>query len=376
MEYSNNIIESARTMRMRGSSWEEISKSLGVDKLRIENDVWRSHPMGGKGFPLLEDEVLKLYDEGLNYTQIAQAIDKRQSYVRNVCNRHGLSKQLTPTQQKVKELRLEGKLSAEIAAELGIDTKRISALAKVVGLPFTDEEKARNKKFGHTKTDSEAKARVEMLAPGFDYVGNYTGCDGRVDIRCKVCGRVSNKSMISIRSPKTKDGVVCEYCKAEQRAIAKAEKEQEAELKAELKATERELFKLRKAKQLWMEVATCEQCGEPYLYIGRRSKYCSDDCKRIAINRKHDKRINEDNTVDRDITLEKLYRRDKGRCYICGRDCDYNDFKVIEGCFVVGDTYPTIEHVKPLCKGGLHSWDNIKLACFRCNTKKGSKYEI
>ena len=41
--------------------------------------------------------------------------------------------------------------------------------------------------------------------------------------------------------------------------------------------------------------------------------------------------------------------------------------------FVVGAMYPSIDHVKPISKGGLHEWGNVQLAHFSCNSKKGDK---
>lgn len=48
-----------------------------------------------------------------------------------------------------------------------------------------------------------------------------------------------------------------------------------------------------------------------------------------------------------------------------------NDYKVVDGNFITGRKYPTIEHVKPLSMGGKHSWNNVRCACFQCNSAKG-----
>ena len=34
----------------------------------------------------------------------------------------------------------------------------------------------------------------------------------------------------------------------------------------------------------------------------------------------------------------------------------------------------TIDHVKPLSKGGKHIWENVTTACTKCNNKKGSTF--
>lgn len=40
---------------------------------------------------------------------------------------------------------------------------------------------------------------------------------------------------------------------------------------------------------------------------------------------------------------------------------------------MVGIERLTIEHVKPLCKGGVNSIDNIAAVCKPCNCRKGSR---
>lgn len=77
--------------------------------------------------------------------------------------------------------------------------------------------------------------------------------------------------------------------------------------------------------------------------------------------------------IDKDITLKKVYQKSNGICYLCNTLTDFNDSEWKDGAFIVGEKYPTIEHIIPLSKGGLHSWDNVKCACFKCNTMKGSK---
>jgi len=82
-------------------------------------------------------------------------------------------------------------------------------------------------------------------------------------------------------------------------------------------------------------------------------------------------RYNEYNLIDKDITLQKLYDRDEGFCHLCNESCDYEDMTITdEGYYIVGEGYPSIDHVIPISRLGLHSWDNVKLAHHRCNTLK------
>ena len=70
---------------------------------------------------------------------------------------------------------------------------------------------------------------------------------------------------------------------------------------------------------------------------------------------------------------DKQQKRFRGVCAICGEPCDYCDHEERDGFFIAGDNYPSVDHIVPLAKGGLHSWDNVQLAHFKCNTLKGAR---
>ena len=76
---------------------------------------------------------------------------------------------------------------------------------------------------------------------------------------------------------------------------------------------------------------------------------------------------------DRDITLEKLYNRDRGICALCGKPCDYEDYVFRGAVFIAGNDYPSIDHIEPLSKGGSHTWENVQLAHKLCNSIKADK---
>ena len=79
---------------------------------------------------------------------------------------------------------------------------------------------------------------------------------------------------------------------------------------------------------------------------------------------------------DKDITLKKLYDRDKGICKLCGIKCDWTDIKINDNNSIVGGAYPSIDHIKPISRGGSHTWDNVQLAHHRCNSIKKDKGAI
>ena len=74
--------------------------------------------------------------------------------------------------------------------------------------------------------------------------------------------------------------------------------------------------------------------------------------------------------IDYSITLSKLIERDKGICKLCGRKVNETDYTYINDTFIAGNDYPSIDHIKPLSKGGVHQWDNVQLAHRLCNSIK------
>ena len=124
-------------------------------------------------------------------------------------------------------------------------------------------------------------------------------------------------------------------------------------------------------KTITMYRPECLECGERFKTLTKSQRICSDKCRRSRNNRRKDTRIPEAQIVDRDIALPKLYIRDKGICYLCNEKCDYSDIKTTkDGYKYAGDTYPSIDHVMPVVHGGLHAWDNIRLAHRHCNSIK------
>lgn len=209
---------------------------------------------------------------------------------------------------------------------------------------------------------------ISERAPGFEYAGNYTGSAGHVDLRCKKCGDVHTHGWHGIRHKGVK---VCPNClrieREERKAeIAEQKAQAEAERKAKAEQKEREAEARRKAR-----IHPCPVCGT----LTDRKKYCSDKCRDRVTNAKKEVKRRakiQDAMVDKNISLERLYRRDRGVCHICGGQCNWNDHEYRGRFFIAGREYPTIDHVVPLVLGGKHSWTNVKLAHLSCNSAKGA----
>lgn len=129
----------------------------------------------------------------------------------------------------------------------------------------------------------------------------------------------------------------------------------------------------------------CHTCGEVFVGKSKLSKYCSDKCSKKAGNRTKEMRkgtraekMKANGRIDRGITIEKLIKRDGNHCYICDIETSFQDCQPVfkygkKIGQITGLKYPTIEHVIAIDNGGTHTWDNVKVACFECNSIKSNK---
>jgi 5-methylcytosine-specific restriction endonuclease McrA len=121
----------------------------------------------------------------------------------------------------------------------------------------------------------------------------------------------------------------------------------------------------------------CLRCGKRFETMVKNQEFCSTTCRNAAHWQKRDdeKRVNTDGSVE-EITLREIYDRDNGRCYICGERTDWNDYRIVNGFKVCGPRYPSRDHVIALHNGGTNTRDNIRLACWECNTLKSDKGQM
>ena len=114
----------------------------------------------------------------------------------------------------------------------------------------------------------------------------------------------------------------------------------------------------------------CKECSKWFSSTNNRLIFCSSVCGKKYRNREKEtlrrKRIKQNGKVDWKISIERLMKRDKNICYLCGDCVDIN-------LDPNHNYYPSIEHVIPVSKGGTHTWDNVKLAHRKCNYLKSNK---
>lgn len=212
--------------------------------------------------------------------------------------------------------------------------------------------------------EQQVREQIARYSSDYEYVGGFTDSNGSVILKCSHCGATVKRSMITVRKYKNVRCVECE----KKETIEKKKKHKEfLEYQKRIK---------RGANYSQLTMKACKECGSLFFPDNGNSIYCSKQCANKSANRNHEmKRRSKisDVLVDKDIGLQRLYDRDEGVCWLCGEKCDFNDHKVIDGIFIAGKRYPSIDHVVALANGGAHSWSNVKLAHRFCNSIKSDK---
>lgn len=212
------------------------------------------------------------------------------------------------------------------------------------------------------------QSRLNTKTDKFECIAVNAGKDGYIYLLCKDCGATFRKSKNTLR-PTRANRLLCPHCQEIRTKWKEQKLEEEREAKAEEKRIIRknkELEKIKRKKRI------CERCGRTF--IGNHNiKYCSIECRRRQndSNKEHRRRTQTNSQKHENISLIRLVERDNNKCWLCGKQVDWKDYTQKEnGVFIAGERYPSMDHVKPLNKGGEHTWANVRLAHRRCNTKK------
>jgi hypothetical protein len=114
----------------------------------------------------------------------------------------------------------------------------------------------------------------------------------------------------------------------------------------------------------------CALCGIVFRtnYRASMRRFCSDKCmdryfkEEYKATRKKQMKV----AFVKQVYFEKIYKRDKGICQICGQlvkhDKEPSDIMAA-----------TIDHITPLSRGGKHLPENCQLAHRICNSLKGDR---
>lgn len=112
---------------------------------------------------------------------------------------------------------------------------------------------------------------------------------------------------------------------------------------------------------------SCIVCGSRFV-TWHRGTICSPKCKKenYQINNNR-RRVREAAAATNEkFSREEIFKRDRWRCQICGGRVDRKAKPHTP-------LAPTLDHIVPLSKGGVHSRVNSQCAHFRCNAKKHTR---
>lgn len=317
------------------------------------------------------DKIRVDYQSGIHPADIAKQFELTEAYVYTVCkgltspNNKGYSAILKDNSSDVIQLLESGFNKQEIADRFNVSRNAVVQFARdrgLIGKPCKNSE-------------VDAAHKIRNKSNGLlEYVSGYTIKENPVRVRCVICGGEFERAFRQIT---TAGQITCPHCVKRERDQLRKEKADEQERKRaerERKAEEREAERRRKSEERENRpYHECLVCGT----LTQNPKYCCSAClnKATWTTKEHRRRARlKAQMVDKDISVEGLFRRDKGICALCGRRCDLEDYTVRDGAFIAGDWYPSVDHIKPISKGGLHSWENVQLAHRRCNTVKSDKY--
>lgn len=269
------------------------------------------------------------------------------------------------------ELRRKEYTYREIQEITGRDQHNIRKRCIQLGIAYDPSEDHSGR-----KPEEQFSEELKALNLGIEYVSGYENNKSTVTVRCIECGHIFTWNVSNLRHKYT-------YAKCDMCAVARMEeKEKERKQKAQRELLKKERNRMSKYLIKREETATCKWCGATFARVkgfGNVQRiYCSQQCldeMKEDNRKKHrkDERLKKCGRRQWNISVKRLYARDKGICWLCGKPTDMNDFRKDEhGNVICGESYPSIDHVVPVSRGGDHTWDNIRLAHRGCNSKRGA----
>lgn len=250
----------------------------------------------------------------------------------------------------------EGHTVAETAERFGLRKSQVNSFAKHYGI-----SNGRNwnavKQEANQKRRKEAEQRYEQILDkmGFVYLGGYENKKSSLTMRCRRCGCTFKRSIDYINDERFD----CPECREAKDGVALEERRKGREWVKAQRAEEQN--RIRERKKQRAEAKTAEALFDIPLDTKKGTK---------GTHRRRARKFGV--PYEYGITLAKLIKRDGLRCAICGGLCNLNDHGWSE---YIGATYPSIDHIIPMSKGGGHTWDNVQVAHMICNSLKSDKLE-
>lgn len=281
------------------------------------------------------------------------------------------------------ELTRRGESSYQIADKYGVDRGTVSKHLRKLGYAPGKGGGATARNNARRSKEAEAtriKRLNDLLADRFEVLESNRRF--QCTLRCKTCGHVFKRTLDMRYEPRCPE---CERVRMERNA-------REMEAARELNGRNKQLVKafnlFLKAKQRddetnkWLDAEhVCRECGKVFTarqlresnpwYSSDSPTFCCNECSKRYHRRNSRHRRRERLVCGDGVSLAQLIDRDDGICYLCGQLVDKNDFNITDdGWFVAGPSYPSVDHVVPLARGGINNMGNARLAHCRCNALK------
>lgn len=117
-------------------------------------------------------------------------------------------------------------------------------------------------------------------------------------------------------------------------------------------------------------VTTCRRCRSPFVAKQGPSRYCAPCRPAVERDTRHAGNARRANRLRLGPTQRvyrlRVYGRDQWKCGLCGG-------AVQPDLLVPHPGAPTLDHVIPIAAGGSHTYANVQLAHFLCNSRKGAR---
>ena len=110
--------------------------------------------------------------------------------------------------------------------------------------------------------------------------------------------------------------------------------------------------------ETWAEVAALQREFEPNAYTWVHTPRLVLAVPKIIRLLGYDKLPRQEVKLNR----RNIYARDHNQCQYCGGHYSTREL--------------TLDHVVPRVQGGLHSWENLVVACVKCNARKGGRTPV
>ena len=283
--------------------------------------------------------------------------------------------------RRVLDMACHGVSYYEIERTLGVSHATVSKWARAAGIK-------RGKGGGcvasnNAKRNAEALERVRSeLAGRFEVLS--LRASRLANLRCCVCGHEFERS-VDVRYETT-----CPECA--RRIVEENERRRIREHDEHMKASTivrgfRRFLRYKQNEEQfnqWLdEPHACKECGRTFTMrelrednpwnFSYKPTFCSKACSNKWNRRNTGYKRRQSIGTSHGISLSKLIRRDNNTCYICGGACDDSDYEIRGNSFIAGPTYPSVDHVVPLSKGGTNDISNARLAHCFCNSIKGDR---